>query len=150
MMKKEKKREKAVKITEKSNVEFDKLQVMTSGRVYQTLLTKKYKSRTQWAKPNPQQIKSIIPGTVTEITVKTGDSVKKGDRIMVYEAMKMQNIILAPFNGVVESIFVEEGVKLPKGYLMIYLKADEAFEDATSENGDNDDEAISNVRDLVG
>ena len=81
-MKKEKKREKAVKITEKSNVEFDKLQVMTSGRVYQTLLTKKYKSRTQWAKPDPQQIKSIIPGTVTEITVKIGDSVKKGDRII--------------------------------------------------------------------
>lgn len=150
MMKKEQKRIKAVKITEKSSVEFDKLQVMNGGRIYQTLLTKKYKSRTQWAKPDPQQIKSIIPGTVTEITVKIGDSVKKGDRLMVYEAMKMQNIILAPFDGVIESIFVDEGVKLPKGYLMIYLKSDEALEGAPSDNNDNNDEAISNVRDLVG
>ncbi len=150
MMKKEQKRIKAVKITEKSSVEFDKLQVMNGGRIYQTLLTKKYKSRTQWAKPDPQQIKSIIPGTVTEITVKIGDSVKKGDRLMVYEAMKMQNIILAPFDGVIESIFVDEGVKLPKGYLMIYLKSDEALEGAPFDNNDNNDEAISNVRDLVG
>ncbi|EKD32494.1 MAG: hypothetical protein ACD_77C00082G0007, partial [uncultured bacterium] len=52
----------------------------------------------------------------------------KGEELMIYEAMKMQNIILAPFNGTVEKILVKEREKLAKGVIMIYLTSDEKFE----------------------
>lgn len=47
---------------------------------------------------------------------------------MVYEAMKMQNIIRAPFDGTIEKIHVKNGEKTAKGVLMIYLKSDVPFE----------------------
>ena len=47
---------------------------------------------------------------------------------MIYEAMKMQNIILAPFDGTVEKILVKEREKLAKGVIMIYLTSDAKFE----------------------
>ncbi len=118
------------------------LQIFPGARIYKTNLTKKVRNRKIWKKPDLQEIYSIIPGTVTEIMVKVGDHVVKGDKIMVYEAMKMQNIIRAPFDGTVEKIFVNEGEKLAKGTLMIYLKADVDF--LTS------DESISNALDLIG
>ncbi|MBY0378280.1 MAG: acetyl-CoA carboxylase biotin carboxyl carrier protein subunit, partial [Gammaproteobacteria bacterium] len=104
---------------DESDVKYDSIQVVTGGHHYQTLLTKKFISRKPWIKPDLQEIYSIIPGTVTTIIVKVGDKVEKGKEIMIYEAMKMQNIILAPFSGVIEKILVKEGDKLPKGALMI-------------------------------
>jgi len=67
-------------------------------------------------------VKSIIPGSVTEIKVKAGDNVKKGGKLMIYEAMKMKNIISAPFDAVVESVEVNVGDKLPKGAVLIRLQ----------------------------
>ena len=46
---------------------------------------------------------------------------KKGDKLLIYEAMKMKNIITAPFDATVKKINVAEGEKLPKGYLLILL-----------------------------
>ncbi|MPL86420.1 hypothetical protein SDC9_32400 [bioreactor metagenome] len=46
---------------------------------------------------------------------------------MIYEAMKMQNIIRAPFDGTVEQIFVKTGEKVAKGVVMMYLKSDVEF-----------------------
>jgi len=51
-----------------------------------------------------------------------------GDHIMTFEAMKMLNLVLAPFDGVVETILVKEGEKVPKGGVMIYLKSDREFD----------------------
>ena len=48
-------------------------------------------------------------GTVIEILVKKGDAVKKGQEVMVYEAMKMQNNIESEIEGVVNRILVEPG-----------------------------------------
>ena len=81
-----------------------------------------------WKKPDLQEIKSVIPGVVTSFTVKEGDHVQKGEELMIYEAMKMQNIILAPFDGTVEKILVKEREKLAKGVIMIYLTSDAKFE----------------------
>jgi len=111
--------------------------------IYKTNLTKKVRNRKVWKRPDLQEIFSIIPGTVTEIMVKVGDHVTKGDKIMVYEAMKMQNIIRAPFDGTIEKILVNEGEKLAKGTLMIYLKADIDFLAAK-------DDPISSALDLNG
>ncbi len=104
------------------------LQIFPKARVYETKLTEKFKNREVWKKPDLQEIKSIIPGSVTSIYVTVGQKVKKGEAIMSYEAMKMHNIVQAPFDGVVEQIYVSCGQSLPKGVNMIYLKSAQPFE----------------------
>ena len=91
------------------------------GDEYNTLLTKKYKLRTKWEKPNEKMIISFIPGTVTEILVKEGQSLKKGDKIMILEAMKMFNSIELHTDGKIKKIHVKVGDRIPKGRLMIEL-----------------------------
>ena len=102
---------------------FDTFRLEESGSVYETLLTKKVKERKAWKKPDNQEICSIIPGTVSQLKVSEGDKVGKGEELMEYEAMKMQNIIRAPFDGTVEKIYVKEGEKLAKGVLMLFLRS---------------------------
>lgn len=100
-----------------------KIQVFVEGRKYKTQYTKKFLERKTWKAPNPNEILSIIPGSVSSILVKKGELVKKGDRLMIYEAMKMQNVITAPFDAEIEMINVEKGDRLPKGALLILLKS---------------------------
>ena len=99
----------------------EKLQIFEDGRKFETTFTEKFKNRKVWEYPDFSEIKSVIPGSVIDISVNVGDEVAKGGEMMVYEAMKMHNIIRAPFDGVVDKIFVSKGDKLPKGHIMIYL-----------------------------
>ncbi len=117
---------------------YDVIQVFPDSRKYKTTLTKKYNERKMWQRPDPQEIKSIIPGVVTSLGVKEGDHVLKGDHLMDFEAMKMQNLITAPFDGTVEKIFVKEGEKVPKGVIMFYLKSDTEFEIYEDNSTSND------------
>lgn len=100
----------------------DKIQIHECGRKYKTMYTRKFMERKKWQAPNPNEVCSIIPGSVTEINIKPGDRVKKGDRLMIYEAMKMKNIIVAPFDSVVKSVEVKVGDKLPKGVVLVNLE----------------------------
>lgn len=111
----------AVLMSNDPNMFQDKIQVHVSGRKYKTLYTRKFLERKKWEAPNPNEVRSIIPGSVTDITVKAGDKVKKGDKLMIYEAMKMKNIISAPFDATVESVEVKVGDKLPKGVILARL-----------------------------
>ena len=54
-------------------------------------------------------IKSPLPGTISSINVKVGDEVKRGDTLIVMEAMKMENNIMASSNGQVKAIHVTVG-----------------------------------------
>lgn len=99
----------------------DYLQIYERGRKYKTLLTKKFKERKRWIAPDPNEIRAYIPGVVGEILVKRGDTVKKGEKLMIFEAMKMKNIVTAPFDGVIEKICVKEKEKVPKGTLLVRM-----------------------------
>ncbi len=57
----------------------------------------------------PTTIKSPLPGVILNIFVKEGDEVKKGDKLLMYEAMKMENVVLAERDGTVGSIKVAVG-----------------------------------------
>ena len=111
----------AVLMSNDPNLFTDKIQIHECGRKYKTCYTKKFLERKVWQAPNPKEVRSIIPGSVTEIKVKAGDKVKKGGKLMIYEAMKMKNVIVAPFDAVVESVEVHVGDKLPKGTLLVTL-----------------------------
>ena len=111
----------AVLMSNDPNLFTDKIQVHVCGRQYKTRYTRKFVERKKWEAPNPNEVRSIIPGSVTEICVKEGTKVKKGTCLMIYEAMKMNNRIVAPFDATVKSIEVKVGDKLPKGVILAII-----------------------------
>jgi len=64
-------------------------------------------------------IKAPMPGLVLDILVSEGDEVKKGDQVMVLEAMKMENVLKSPGDGTVKSIKVKKGDGVEKNEVMI-------------------------------
>ena len=66
-------------------------------------------SRAKADKDDPRQIGATMSGTVLKVLVEKGDAVKKGDHLLVTEAMKMQTTVQAPFNGTVKEIHVKAG-----------------------------------------
>ncbi|MBA3970539.1 MAG: biotin/lipoyl-binding protein [Bacteroidetes bacterium] len=65
------------------------------------------------------EIKAPMPGLVLDIRVAEGDQVKKGDPILVLEAMKMENIIKSPTDGTIKKINVKKGVAVEKNQVLI-------------------------------
>lgn len=86
---------------------------------YKTLLTSKYENRVQYKAPDPKKIFSFIPGTINKLTVKPGQKAKKGELMLVLEAMKMENRITFPFDGVIGKVNIKVGERIPKGFLMV-------------------------------
>lgn len=67
------------------------------------------------------KIKAPLPGTITEMKVKVGDTVKNGDTVVVLEAMKMQNNIEAECDGTVTSVLVNPGDTVMEGDTLITI-----------------------------
>lgn len=86
---------------------------------YKTLLTTKYENRVPYQAPDFRLVKSFIPGTIIKVTAKPGQKVRKGDPMLILEAMKMENKITFPFDGVVSKVHVKAGDRIPKGFLMV-------------------------------
>ena len=101
------------------------VQVFEGGRRYITRTSVKMELRKPWQKPDPEEIRSVIPGSVLSLMVQEGDEVTKDQELMVYIAMKMHNVIRAPFAGKVAQIRVKSGDKLQKGALMMVIRAND-------------------------
>ncbi|MGI6719089.1 MAG: biotin/lipoyl-containing protein [Bacteroidales bacterium] len=69
-----------------------------------------------------QFIKAPLPGNIISVMVKEGDTVEKGQKLLVYEAMKMENDILAEGNGIVSKIHVHVGDTVLQGDMLIEIK----------------------------
>ena len=67
------------------------------------------------------KVSSPMPGTILDIKVSEGATVKSGDVLMVLEAMKMENEIKAPADGTVASINVDKGASVETGTLLATL-----------------------------
>ncbi len=92
------------------------------GSIYETTLPAKYKNKQAYAPQNPNHVLAFMPGTVRKFFVAVGDRVSKGDKLLVLDAMKMNNELLAPVDGVVEKIAVKVGESVPKHTLLVALK----------------------------
>ncbi len=68
------------------------------------------------------RLKAPMPGKILEVMVETGDSVKAGDTLVILEAMKMQNAILASTKGIIKKVLVKEGDTTSKSDLLIELE----------------------------
>lgn len=66
-----------------------------------------------------KEIKAPMPGLILDLKVKAGDEVKKGDVVLILEAMKMENIIKAPGNGVVKLVKVNLKDSVEKNQVLI-------------------------------
>lgn len=66
-------------------------------------------------------IKAPMPGTLIKVNVKPGDAVKKGDVLCVLEAMKMENDILAPADGVVASVEATQGSSVATDAVLVTM-----------------------------
>lgn len=64
-------------------------------------------------------VKAPMPGLVLSIKAAVGDTVKKGDAILILEAMKMENVIKSPSDGIVKNINVSEKQAVDKNQILI-------------------------------
>ena len=66
-------------------------------------------------------IKAPLPGTIIELKVNVGDTVKQGDCVLILEAMKMQNNIESEYEGTVTSITVKQGETVMEGAVLLTI-----------------------------
>lgn len=69
-----------------------------------------------------EKIESPMPGTILAVNVNNGDVVKKGQVLMILEAMKMENEIMAGCDGTVTSVAVTKGQSVETGALLCTIK----------------------------
>jgi len=104
----------------KENDELGFLNIDTS--LYKTRISEKFQNRKSYKPADPRIILSFIPGTVLDIFIEKGQLVKKGEVLMILDAMKMQNKLKCIMDGKVKSIAVNKGDKVSKGTVLLVLE----------------------------
>lgn len=108
------------------------LEVTVNGQAYQVEVPQTKAAAPTMARNSasgaqaggPKNINSELPGTVTKIVAADGQRVKKGDVLLVIEAMKMANDIVADCDGTVQRIAVTQGQSVNQGDLLVEMVAD--------------------------
>ncbi len=99
--------------------------VKINGNIYQLsaqdrfdlLLEKLGMGKVQSQKLN--DLKAPMPGLILEVLVREGDTVKKGDNLLILEAMKMENIIKAAGEGTIKAVKIQKGERVEKNHILI-------------------------------
>lgn len=65
------------------------------------------------------ELKAPMPGLIVGISVAPGDEIRKGDSLLILEAMKMENLLKAPGDGTVKNIRVNKGDRVEKGQVLV-------------------------------
>lgn len=68
------------------------------------------------------EIKAPMPGRVLDVVVQEGDRISKGDNVVVLEAMKMENVIKSPTDGIVKNVCVIKEEAVEKNQVLIAFK----------------------------
>ena len=101
--------------------ETDTLQDVPVQEKVQTTVQPQVKPEVKATTDAKTTVNAPMPGVVLSVKVTVGQSVKKGDVLLVLEAMKMENEIVAPADGVVATIAVNKGVNVKTGDLLVGL-----------------------------
>ena len=113
-------------------------EIDVNGSIYQVELAEEVKTTktpklvrskpvpTKEAKPIPaaglSKVEAPLPGTIFKINIKEGDAVKKGQMLMILEAMKMENNLLAEKEGMINKIHVSEGDSVLQGDILVEIE----------------------------
>mgnify|MGYP002514885659 CR=1 FL=1 len=68
-----------------------------------------------------EQVTSPMPGNILAVNVAAGDTVKRGQVLMILEAMKMENEIMAPKDGTVSQVLVQKGSTVDTGAPLVVI-----------------------------
>ena len=74
------------------------------------------------ASSDGEKITSPMPGNILSINVAVGDVVKRGQILMILEAMKMENEIMSPVDGTIVSLHTTQGATVESGVLLCVIK----------------------------
>lgn len=109
------------------HVEIDRPVAAPKVKITKPVSTTPAPQQTTVAKPaaapaaGGTKITSPLPGVILDVAVKQGDTVKKGQKLIVLEAMKMENIIEASADGTISNISVNKGDSVLEGALLITI-----------------------------
>jgi len=109
----------------KANAEEKTFVINVNGNNYQLQIKDKYDELLKnlgfdnLNSKKVNEIKAPMPGLVLNIRVAVGDTVKKGDPVLVLEAMKMENVIKSPTDGIVSKINIKQGVAVEKNQVLL-------------------------------
>jgi biotin carboxyl carrier protein len=126
---------------EVQSFENDKAQVVVNGTQYEVDVEREKEEAKPVIAPRPKAapapaatpaaapagdangVKAVapLPGTIMQIFVNVGDQVKRGDKILMYEAMKMENNFLAETDGVIKDIKVRVGDNVLQGAVLAII-----------------------------
>ena len=125
---------------EVQSFENDKAQVVVNGTQYEVDVEREKEEAKPVIAPRPKAapapaaasapvagdangVKAVapLPGTIMQIFVNVGDEVKRGDKILMYEAMKMENNFLAEVDGVIKDIKVKVGDNVLQGAVLAII-----------------------------
>jgi len=105
---------------------FDKeYEVTVRGEVYSFRVTDEREISTSAAEQASgiHRVAAPMPGMVVDVDVSAGDEVEAGARLLVLEAMKMQNELASPVSGVVTNVEISPGDKVNSGDLLLEIEA---------------------------
>ncbi|MFH1975302.1 MAG: biotin/lipoyl-containing protein [Pseudomonadota bacterium] len=95
-------------------------QVMVEDETGEVAAVRAMKSGETPKRP-PVEIRAQLPGNVYEILCSVGDHVNKGETLVILEAMKMETPVVAPDDGIIESLEVTKGQTVQSGQLIVVL-----------------------------
>ncbi len=101
--------------------------IKVNGAVYEVQLADQYDQLVNrlglaaLAHHKVREIRAPMPGLVLDISVEAGQEVQKGDPLLILEAMKMENVLKSPGDGIVKTILVKKGEAVEKNFLLIEM-----------------------------
>lgn len=93
--------------------------IVLDDTAYKTNLTKKFAMRKPYSSGSGKEIRAFIPGVIREVKVTSGSNVKRGDLLLILEAMKMKNKIFSPIDATIKNVNVKTGDNVPKNELLV-------------------------------
>jgi|WetSurMetagenome_2_1015567.scaffolds.fasta_scaffold16784_2 biotin carboxyl carrier protein len=86
---------------------------------YEVRLTPKFLKRKPYIPADPKKVKAVIPGIIRNIFVKKGQKIKRGDNLLILEAMKMKNFVKSSKDGLIKTVYIKTGEMVVKDQLLI-------------------------------
>lgn len=103
--------------------EGDRVFAQVGGRSYVLKVVARKAAASASDSGSPGDLEAPMPGRVTRVDVSVGDAVKRGQELIVVEAMKMENALISPMDGVVKSLAVKVGDMVAPGPALVVIEA---------------------------
>ena len=86
---------------------------------FETTFTRKFENRKKYSVPDPKKVFAFIPGTIVKIFVKEKHKIKKGEPLLTFQAMKMNNILSSPMTGRIKKVNVKPGETFTRAQILV-------------------------------